>query len=246
MSYSTAADAAQNFQSFLVKLLSNKRGVDPSTFQKERVESIPTVLTSLVERLRDASKTAEADALDQAHDKVTRSPSFGGLGLSSDDVPTRAQYDEAIFLCEAWLESIESQRQSKNFLTVNTTRPAGSKPMTLAQKIFTQHALGSREAEHGLAVGDVVRVGVDWVIASELSWAGMAATYEELGSPGIWRNDRFWIAGDHVVHPSITDNPKIKAYIETAEKAKKDFRMTEYQGMNYTIMFVKPMGISLP
>ena len=64
----------------------------------------------------------------------------------------------------------------------------------------------------------------------------MSRTYEELGSPGIWRNDRFWIAGDHVVHPTIANEPKIKAYIETAERAKKDFRMTEYQGMNYTIM----------
>ena len=57
-----------------------------------------------------------------------------------------------------------------------------------------------------------------------------------MGAPGIWRNDRFWIAGDHVVHPTITNEPKIKAYIETSEKAKRDFRMTEYQGMNYTIM----------
>lgn len=64
----------------------------------------------------------------------------------------------------------------------------------------------------------------------------MARTYQELGSPGIWRNDRFWLAGDHVVHPTITDHPKIKAMIETAEKAKNDFKMTEYQGMNYTIM----------
>ncbi len=64
----------------------------------------------------------------------------------------------------------------------------------------------------------------------------MAATYEQLGSPGIWRNDRFWLAGDHVVHPSVRHVPKIKAMVDVAEKAKREFKMTEYQGMNYTIM----------
>ena len=64
----------------------------------------------------------------------------------------------------------------------------------------------------------------------------MARTYKELGSPGIWRNDRFWLAGDHVVHPDVAQHPKIKAMVDVAEKAKNDFKMTEYQGMNYTIM----------
>jgi len=64
----------------------------------------------------------------------------------------------------------------------------------------------------------------------------MAASHAELGFPEIWRNDRFWLAGDHVVHPSIMKHPKIAALVNVAEKAKKDFKMTEYQGMNYTIM----------
>lgn len=64
----------------------------------------------------------------------------------------------------------------------------------------------------------------------------MARIHKDLGSPGIWRNDRFWLAGDHVVHPDVASNPKIKAMIEASERAKKAFKMTEYQGMNYTIM----------
>ena len=64
----------------------------------------------------------------------------------------------------------------------------------------------------------------------------MARTYEELDRPGIWRNDRFWLAGDHVVHPDVAQVPKIKAMVDVAEKAKKEFKMTEYQGMNYTIV----------
>jgi homoaconitase/3-isopropylmalate dehydratase large subunit len=64
----------------------------------------------------------------------------------------------------------------------------------------------------------------------------MADTHLELGNPGIWRNDRFWLAGDHVVQPDVIRVPRIKALMDVAEKAKKDFKMTEYQGMNYTIM----------
>ena len=37
--------------------------------------------------------------------------------------------------------------------------------MNLAQKIFAHHAIGGCPIE-GLAIGDVVRVGVDWIIAS--------------------------------------------------------------------------------
>jgi homoaconitase/3-isopropylmalate dehydratase large subunit len=64
----------------------------------------------------------------------------------------------------------------------------------------------------------------------------MARVHAELGSPEIWRNDRFWLAGDHVVHPTIMKHPRIAAIVNVTEKAKNDFKMTEYQGMNYTIM----------
>lgn len=65
----------------------------------------------------------------------------------------------------------------------------------------------------------------------------MSRVYEEdLKSPGIWRNDRFWLAADHVVHPDAAPTPNMLDLIARAEKAKLDFKMTEYQGLNYTIM----------
>ena len=64
----------------------------------------------------------------------------------------------------------------------------------------------------------------------------MDRTHTKLGSPGIWRNDRFWLAGDHVAHPDVAHVPKVKAMMDTALKAKKAFRMTDFQGFNYTIM----------
>ena len=60
----------------------------------------------------------------------------------------------------------------------------------------------------------------------------MEKWYDHLGKPGIFRNDRFWLAGDHLVDPRIMETPKIKPFVESAERAKKDFKMTENQGMN--------------
>jgi len=45
-----------------------------------------------------------------------------------------------------------------------------TKLMNLTQKILAHHTIGRCQIER-LAIGDVVRVGVDWIIASELSWS---------------------------------------------------------------------------
>lgn len=237
MTSNTSQEAAFELHKFIQEHLTKQRGIKlQGTIDEEQGRSIPEVLTTVSNELRAALKPSEADAIDQVFEKATKSPNYGGVGLSSTSAPTPSQLSEVKFLVDAWLQSITSAEGSNSYLSTTPTRSANAKPMTLAQKIFTQHALASPQAQYGLAVGDVVRVGVDWILASELSWASMEDTYTELGSPGIWRNDRFWIAGDHIVHPSIRDTPKVKAFVESAERAKRDFRMTEFQGMNYTIM----------
>ena len=60
----------------------------------------------------------------------------------------------------------------------------------------------------------------------------MKKQYDTLGKPGIFRNDRFWLAGDHVVDPRVKDVPLIKQLVADSETAKTEFMMTEYQGMN--------------
>lgn len=60
----------------------------------------------------------------------------------------------------------------------------------------------------------------------------MELTYDSLGKPGIYRNDRFWLAGDHVVDPRINNLPKVRGLIDASERAKRVFKMTDYQGMN--------------
>lgn len=60
----------------------------------------------------------------------------------------------------------------------------------------------------------------------------MEWTYNRLGKPGIFRNDRFWLAGDHVVDPLVNKIPKVQSLIDASERAKRVFKMTDYQGMN--------------
>lgn len=66
----------------------------------------------------------------------------------------------------------------------------------------------------------------------------METTYNLLGKPGIFRNDRFWLSGDHVVDPRVNDLPQVQVLISVSERAKKTFKMTEYQGMNVSFLFI--------
>lgn len=236
------AEQSTRFEYDLRTLLWKRRGIDAdeSVTRYSEPDPPPSSTGSIVAHYAHVLRgdhPQDADALDRLLEKATDRHAFGGLGLNMDETLDELQYAEIVFQAEAYLESVNSSLHTRDFLQTSHEAAGTSKPMTLAQKIFTQHALsGIQPGSNSLAASDVIRAGVDWIIASELSWHAMAQTYEELGCPGIWRNDRFWIAGDHVVHPSSVGQPKIKTYIETAEKAKKDFMMTDYQGMNYTIM----------
>lgn len=231
----------QSFKSGLKGILRDSRNIQLSGSEAQSSASPQTIADELLDVICQLDKqgySREAEALKLAFDRITDDEYHGGLGVGKDSHnPLKDLSEEALTLCNAWLESIASadNARSYNVPLDEAVTNANTRPMTLAQKIFAQHVIG-KQPENGLKPGDVVRVGIDWVLASELSWSGMARTYEELGSPGIWRNDRFWLAGDHVVHPSIIKEPKIRAFVETAERAKRDFKMTEYQGMNYTIM----------
>ena len=51
--------------------------------------------------------------------------------------------------------------------------------MTLTAKILLHHAVGLDRP--WVEIGDILRIKVDWTIASELAWNGMNATYQKLG-----------------------------------------------------------------
>ena len=64
----------------------------------------------------------------------------------------------------------------------------------------------------------------------------MLQVYNKLRDPGIFRSDRFWLAGDHVVDPRLADTPLVQSLVKEMDFARKKFKMTEFQGSNYTIM----------
>jgi homoaconitase/3-isopropylmalate dehydratase large subunit len=175
----------------------------------------------------------EADALKDAFDKSTTPTDFGGLGLPTDRALKDNEASEVLFFVSAYLDALNYQDRKASPVQSLTTRPSERRGMTVAEKIFAAHDVSGKGE---VKPGDVIRLDVDWVMASELSWAGMDKTYESLGKPGIFRNDRVWIAGDHVVDPRVMDNPRIKPLVEASERARQVFKLTEYQGMNYTIM----------
>ncbi|KAI1172357.1 aconitase iron-sulfur domain-containing protein [Nemania sp. FL0916] len=140
---------------------------------------------------------------------------------------------EVLFLLSTYLEAVKSAERARHIPTPFRERPQGRRPMTMAEKIFAAHDV-SRKG--WVKAGEVVQVDVDWIMASELSWAGMSKVYESSGRPGIFRNDRFWLAGDHFVEPALYDKPIVKKLIDTSRRAHQEFKMTEFQGFNYTIM----------
>lgn len=221
----------------LLKLLEQRRSVDTSqiTQHVSNEVEIGQTLRKLAAELITNGHNAEAGSIETVHDLVIDSPSFGGLGLDRVTWLTHDEYDEVLFLVDSWLEAINSAEKMVATIPAASQRLPETRPMNLAQKIFAQHVVGGCPPE-GLQSGAVVRVSVDWILASELSWSAMHNIHKDLGSPGVWRNDRFWLAGDHVVHPDVADQPKVRTMVEKANKAKKDFSMTEFQGMNYTIM----------
>ena len=162
----------EGFERALQQALSRIRNINLTALDIEATRSANSaagLLSRYSSTLKDAHKPAEAEALEQVREKVVDRKEFGGLGLDDSDAATPAQQAEILFLIEAWLEAINSHERARNFLSYSSTPAEGTRPMTLAQKVFAQHVVGKKPAR-GLAAGDVVRVGIDWVLASELSW----------------------------------------------------------------------------
>ena len=157
------------FDSQIRDVLSRIRNIDLAALSSEASRTIPATLSLYSDSLKNVQKSAEAEALNQVREKALDRKAFGGLGLDKTTVATPTQQAEILFLVEAWLEAINSKEQARDFLSYQSSPTKGTRPMTLAQKIFAQHVVGDNP-DSGLTAGDVVRVGIDWVLASELSW----------------------------------------------------------------------------
>lgn len=78
------------------------------------------------------------------------------------------QESEILFLVSAWLEALNSADRAKSPPVPLSLRPPGRRGMTLSEKIFAFHDI---DRKGSVAPGELIRVDVDWVIASEASWS---------------------------------------------------------------------------
>ena len=130
-------------------------------------QSLMNQLQSLSRILSSAKFTREAQTLIDIHALCLLATDFGGLGHASDEDLDPKEEAEILFLVTAWLESLNSEERSKSPTQPLLSRPEGRRGMTLSEKIFAAHDIDRRGE---VKPGDVVRVDVDWIMASELSW----------------------------------------------------------------------------
>nr|WOZ30804.1 McfD [Coleophoma empetri]BAN91491.1 putative 3-isopropylmalate dehydratase [Coleophoma empetri] len=196
-------------------------------------------LDRLCEALDTVGKDAEADAFRHALQlyQTGRERDIHESGESISNAQLRnEQFEDLEFLVEAWLEALNSAESARTLPAPLPAKSSATRPMTLAEKIFAHHAF-SLPSPDGLKSGELVRVSIDWIIASELSWVGMKHSMVSIGEqPSVWRNDRFWLAGDHTVEPRTYDQPRVRELLDGLQDAKQQFKMTENQGSNYTIL----------
>ena len=111
-------------------------------------------------------------------------------------------------------------------------------PMTLTEKILYAHALDPKKS--GVQAGDIVRIKVDWTIASELAWNGMDKTYSMLGRPPIHDRNRFYLAVDHTVDTvTLQHDPKAQKLTELSREFAREANLTQFYDANETILHTR-------
>lgn len=109
------------------------------------------------------------------------------------------------------------------------------RPMTLTEKILLQHAIGWPRPE--LAPGDIVRIRVDWTLASEIAWSGMNKTYGELGRPPLFEPERFYLALDHTVdRGTLAHDPRTQHLVQLSRSFAREAGIRHFHDANTTIM----------
>ncbi len=110
--------------------------------------------------------------------------------------------------------------------------------MTLTQKILAAHARGLTRP--WVQAGDVLQIGVDWTIASELAWNGMDRTYRALGRPKLHDKDRFFLAVDHTVDAvTLADDKRTQNLVQLSRAFAKESGIRHFYDANQTILHTK-------
>ncbi|KAM0209996.1 hypothetical protein ACHAQI_006108 [Fusarium lateritium] len=133
------------------------------------------------------------------------------------------------------LNSVDSAGSSINKPLVPTFQDTTkAKPMGVIEKILTHAGIGLTKPH--VETGDMICVKVDWTLTSELLWGGMEKTYDQMGRPRPFRNDRLWLAVDHIVDPRTNHQPRQKGLIAKAERFRREAKIIDFLPANTSIM----------
>lgn len=106
--------------------------------------------------------------------------------------------------------------------------------MGVIEKIMAHAGLGLELAE--VKTNDMICVKVDWILTSELLWAEMEKTYNQMKRPRVYRNDRLWLAIDHIVDPRTNHQPRQQKLTEKAEGFQREAKLIDFLPANTSIM----------
>jgi hypothetical protein len=168
----------KEFLTRVLALLEQIRGIKIEVFDSNTPtrlsiyasSSIFDVLSTLSSALSSASKRLEAETFEYILAKCLDGKSFGGLGLDKESISEESDRKNILYLIESWLEALNSQDRVKGVPLTIATKSKKTKPMTLAENIFAHHTLGGCPVE-GIKPGYVVRISIDRIFASELTWS---------------------------------------------------------------------------
>jgi hypothetical protein len=235
---STEGTTSNNAWKGIFEPLNLKAGGNPARNPIAIIQAISQML-SLGLGLRD-----EANAIDNALRRTLDPPELIGSNVQLGDFGGTATPDEFM---ETFLDQLMYFLEAANSIDQlyqppmpptpseeDSRQSAKRRPMSVVEKIITNSALGLSTPE--VTPGQIVCVKVDWTITSELLWAGMEKTYDSMKRPHLYRNDRVWLAVDHVVDPRTNHLPRQRGLITKAEQFKQEAKIIDFLPANTSIM----------
>ncbi|KAH7376605.1 hypothetical protein B0T11DRAFT_272671 [Plectosphaerella cucumerina] len=187
----------------------------------------------------------EADALSKAIRRTLDPIELVGSDCRTVDLGGKASANEfmdtLLHNLDYYLEAVNSAEAAGERVVASPADSGifmppspGQRPMGVIEKILTHAGIGLKTPE--VRPGDMICVRVDWTITSELLWAGMEKTYDQMGRPRPYRNDRLWLAVDHTVDPRTNDRPRQQGLMAKAEKFRREAKIIDFLPANTSIM----------
>ncbi|KAG0079391.1 hypothetical protein BGZ90_002775 [Linnemannia elongata] len=198
-------------------------GSAPDIAGKGIANPVGTILSAAMLLRYSLDMEAEAVAVEDAVRKVLDGPDTAGYEFRTRDLggekTTKEMGDKILEVLEKELFGLNAAEGAPITRPLAIGRPAGRRGMTISEKIIAHNAIGLT-APGNVKPGDM----------------GMDKTYDQMGRPSVYRNDRFWLAVDHTVDPSINHLPKPTELIKASTDFAKEAKLIDFYGANYSIL----------